>query len=208
MAQACRASGLWVLAMLLFQPSSAFLSVEHGLSGTETLDSGLTDKQLAVLRWIAGYTFVGDGSVPEPLDNTFATGIYASGNLQPQQWFDSARYDLALTAYATVFATAAATPAYTELARLIVRNISERLIDGHSWSYGHGYWSQAAPWCSEPVGHRAPLRRMARSADRFFLQISRNMLTANAEWLHRWLKLPNDGRPAPIGELTGPGLVT
>lgn len=115
---------LLLLSSFLFVPAPA-----SEQNGTEVTD-GLTDKQLAVLRWFHEVTAANKG------ENRWKHFYEEPGQLG----LTSIRYHLAFMGYAAA-ALASKTPAYRDVYAKILDDIIRRMLDKKVWEFVKRYWS-------------------------------------------------------------------
>jgi len=137
--------------VLLICFGNSALDVVPGLAGTEyDFQRGLSDKQLAMLRWMAHMA-----EVPKNGSNMTWDGF----NVDPMRQLDmdSLRYSLAFIGYATSGMTYQHTPAYREVASSVLHDLFQRMVHPYTWQY----WSQAAlcgmPWKKFCAKHKTSM---------------------------------------------------
>jgi hypothetical protein len=111
------------------------------VEGTQNDPDGLTIKQAAIQRWLAGMTYLdrsGDGW----------NGWY----IDPKQLgLESTRYSLAFIGYAAA-GMAYKTPAYREVSAAILDDVISRLLEKRTWQYIETYWKND-PHFPDPVAY-------------------------------------------------------
>lgn len=100
---------------------------EHSLEGTYSEADGLSQKQLAILRYFAYLTFLTDGD-PDPWKP------WKVDDKLPRSPFSDLRYQVSDVAYATAV-VAQRTPAYTEIYNKILKSAAGRMLLEKVWKY-------------------------------------------------------------------------
>jgi hypothetical protein len=141
---------LIVLLLLLVHVISSLDIIPKNIEGTQDLKIGLTDKQLAIQRWLASLTFLNLEDAPDG----DGWNDYLTLEENPSQVSnDALRYQLAHIAYSAVALGYYKTPAYMELTRNILKDSIERMINWKVWAYVKLYWSNEKTY-PDPVIHQ------------------------------------------------------
>lgn len=172
------------LLLIIFHLAESELNVTLGtLNGTECLKDGLTDKQLAIQKYLAWLTIL----QPTSHDNSTAFGWkgWEVNYNNDQKDLPAVRYPLSFIGYA-IAATIYKTPMYKELSIKVLDNVIQRLIEKHQYEYIESYWKHEKTF-PDPVihenimysGHLAQLIALYES-------ISADYKYTNVGWYFKW----------------------
>jgi hypothetical protein len=157
--------------------------VPNSLKGTETLNLRVTDKQLAIQKYLASLTIFQSKS--EHNQTMFGWKGWEANYNNDQKDMYSVRYPLAFIGY-SIAAMAYKTPIYRELSANILDNVIQRLLEKHQYEYIQDYWSHLStfpdPVANENImysGHLAMLISLYES-------ISGNLKYSTQGWQFKW----------------------
>ena len=114
--------------------------VPNSLLGTENLNFELSDKQLAISKYLAWLTI---------LQNEWKGWEVNYNN--DQRYLQAVRYPLSFIGY-TAAALVYKTPGYRELSVRILENVIQRLLEEHQFKYIEVYWKHEKTF-PDPVAH-------------------------------------------------------
>lgn len=124
----------------------------NSIIGTENVPFNLTDKQLAVQKYLAWLTILQEKN-DNFTDNSTKFGWrgWEVNYNDDQKYLPGVRYPLAFLGYAAA-ALVYKTPAYSELAIRILDNVIERILEENQYKYIEDYWKNMK-FFPDPVYH-------------------------------------------------------
>lgn len=122
------------------------------LEGTENLPLEITDKQLALQKYLAFLTIL-QNKTNSTFDNSTNFGWlgWESNYNYDQLYLPAVRYPLTFIGYA-ISALVYKTPSYRELSINIIDNVIQRLLEEHQYRYIEFYWNNSK-YFPDPVVH-------------------------------------------------------
>lgn len=144
---------LIIYCVLVFAVSKTLCELDitpNSLIGTENLPFNLTDKQLAIQKYLAWLTILQDKSENNQTTN-FGWKGWESNYNNDQKYLPAVRYPLAFIGY-SIAALVYKTPAYKELSSAILDNVIQRMLESNQYKYIESYWKKTR-YFPDPVIH-------------------------------------------------------